>query len=139
MKKSMLPAALMAALAVLVISAWAAPNRRVARGKYLVEQVAMCGDCHTPHTPRGEPIMSRWLRGAELPFRPITPAPVWAAHAPDIVALPGWTEADLVKYLTTGIRPNGSPARPPMPQYRLAPEDAAAVGAYVRSLKTSTK
>ncbi len=35
----------------------------VARGKYLVEQVAQCGDCHTPHNDKGEPINSQSLRG----------------------------------------------------------------------------
>ena len=35
-----------------------APDRSilVGRGKYIVDSVAMCGTCHTPHTSSGAPI-----------------------------------------------------------------------------------
>jgi mono/diheme cytochrome c family protein len=109
------------------------------RGKYLVENVGLCGDCHTPRDPRGQFEMSRWLLGAPVEFRPVHPMP-WGAEAPRLAGLPeGWTEADMARFLSTGIRPNGSPARPPMPPYRFSPEDAAAVTAYLKSLKPAGK
>jgi mono/diheme cytochrome c family protein len=40
----------------------------------------------------------------------------------------------MVKLLTTGIWTSGEHLRPPMPQFRLSPEDAEAVVAYLKSL-----
>jgi len=42
----------------------------IARGKYLVEQVSLCGDCHTPHNEKGEPIQAQLLKGATVPYKP---------------------------------------------------------------------
>ncbi len=109
---------------------------RIARGKYLVEQAAMCVDCHSPRNERGEFIRERWLQGAPLDFAPIHPIPDWADHAPSLVGLPpGWTEAETIKTLETGIAPTGKMLRPPMPQYRMSRADASAIVAYLKSLK----
>jgi mono/diheme cytochrome c family protein len=114
-----------------------APN--VDRGRYLVEQVALCGDCHTPHNEKGEPIRDKLLQGAPLPFKPSVPMPVWADKAPNIAGLPGWEDEDAVKFLMTGMAYNDLPGRPPMPQYRFDEEDARAVVAYLRSLAPAGK
>ena len=111
----------------------------ITRGKYLVEQVTQCDDCHTPHNEKGEPINSQSLRGASLTFKPIVPMPVWADKAPNIAGLRGWDEADAIKFFMTGIAYNDLPARPPMPQYRLSKEDATAVVAYLKSLSPAAK
>jgi len=103
-------------------------------GKYLVEQVGMCGDCHTPHNEKGEPIQEKTLKGAILPFKPTVPMPVWADKSPNIAGLPGWEDKDAIRFLMTGVAYNDLPARPPMPQYRFNQEDAAAIMAYLRSL-----
>src|SRR5262249_27111040 len=29
---------------------------QIARGKYIVDQVAVCGDCHSAHNEKGEPV-----------------------------------------------------------------------------------
>ena len=42
----------------------------VARGKYLVEGVAMCGQCHTPRDSEGHLDHSKWLQGAPVPWSP---------------------------------------------------------------------
>jgi len=48
-----------------------APEEKlIARGKYLVERVAMCQDCHSPRNERGEFDTSRWLGGSMLAFKP---------------------------------------------------------------------
>lgn len=107
----------------------------IARGKYLVEGVAMCGDCHTPRNEKGEPIKEQLMKGTVLDFKPTVPMPVWADKSVDIAGLPGWnTDAAAIKFLMTGAVPNSVPARPPMPQYRFNRQDATAIVAYLRSL-----
>jgi hypothetical protein len=115
-----------------VRGAGAAPSD-IAHGKYLVERVAMCGDCHTPHDDKGQPIANQTLRGAILPFKATVPMP-WAAKSPDIAGLRGWDEAEAIKLLMTGKGHNDAPALPPMPNYRMNKADATAVVHYVRSL-----
>jgi mono/diheme cytochrome c family protein len=106
----------------------------IERGKYLVERVAMCIDCHSPRTPTGEFDQKRWLQGSVLDFAPRHPIPNWTDIAPAIAGLPGYTEEEAVRLLETGLGPNGKPLRPPMPPYRLNHEDALAVVAYLKSL-----
>ena len=109
-------------------------SAQVERGKYLVEQVARCGDCHSPVNEKGEPIPGKELRGGALMFKPATPNSVWADKAPNIAGLRGWDEEAAIKFLMTGIAYNDLPARPPMPPYRLNREDAEAVVAFLKSL-----
>jgi mono/diheme cytochrome c family protein len=125
---------------VFSLSAAPAPSAaKIAHGKYLVENVARCGDCHSPHDEKGEPISGKALTGSALSFKPVTPMPVWADKAPNIAGLRGWTEDAAVKFMMTGIAYNDLPARPPMPQYRLNQEDAAAVVAYLISNGPASK
>ena len=130
-----------AALALVTVSASVvagepAPKSKttVARGKYIVEQVAMCADCHSPRNERGEFIKERWLQGAPLDFKNIVPMPKWAEVAPPFAGIPGWTEAQIVTLLTTGKDQKGEPPDPPMPPYRMTRDDATAVAAYLASL-----
>jgi mono/diheme cytochrome c family protein len=111
----------------------ASSSEKVERGKYLVENIGMCGDCHTPHNEKGEPIKDQWLKGMELPFKPTVPMP-WADKSVNIAGLPGWEHEAAVKFFMTGIAYNGLPARPPMPQYRYKRQDAEAIVAYLKSL-----
>jgi mono/diheme cytochrome c family protein len=112
---------------------------KIARGKYLVESVAHCGECHSPHNEKGEPVPGKQLKGATLDFKPITPMPVWADKAPNIAGMRGWEDADAVKFFMTGLAYNDLPARPPMPQYKMNKEDAEAVVAYLKSLSPTGK
>jgi mono/diheme cytochrome c family protein len=104
------------------------------RGKYLVENVAMCAECHTPRTDKGDRDRAQWLQGNLLDFKPDHPMP-FAAVAPPIAGMPGFTDAQAFKFLETGIDLTGKPAMYPMPQYRFSHDDALAVLAYLRSLK----
>lgn len=106
----------------------------LARGKYLVENVGLCGDCHTPHDEKGEPIKEKYLQGAPLDFKPTVPMPVWADPSSNIAGLPGWDRDAAIKFMMTGIAYNGLPARPPMPQFRFNLQDAQAIVAYLQSL-----
>lgn len=109
------------------------PTQRLERGRYLVENVAMCADCHAPRLATGELDRSRWLQGRTLEFKPAVEMP-WASVAPSITGMPGYSEEQAVVFLTTGLRPNGTICRPPMPAYQLSREDAAAVVTYLKSL-----
>lgn len=105
----------------------------VRHGEYLVNQVARCGDCHTPRNAKGGLDMSRHLQGAEIWFTPKPkPRGSWEDEAPDITAsgVAGkWTEEKMIKFLSTGEK-----SEPPMPAYKLSVEDARGVTAYLRSL-----
>jgi mono/diheme cytochrome c family protein len=107
---------------------------KVARGKYLVDQVGMCEDCHTPRDERGSLITAKYLQGAPIGFKPVAPVPVWAEKSPAIAGLPGWEDAAAIRFFMTGIGYNELPPRPPMPAYRFNRQDAEAVVAYLRSL-----
>lgn len=113
---------------------------QIARGKYLVTKIGMCGDCHTPMAPNGEPDRQHWLQGYTLPFKMTVPVPEWAAVAPGIAGLPsGWSRDDIVKFLQTGVMPHNAHVRPPMPKVRLNHGDAEAVAAYLASLPSGRK
>lgn len=106
-------------------------------GKYLVTAAILCVDCHTPHDDGGKPDKARALQGATLPIRPKKETKDWADKAPDITTsgLAGkWREDELVRFLTTGVDPDGMKARPPMPAFRLNRDDARAVAHYLQSL-----
>jgi len=106
----------------------------VGRGRYLATEVAMCVQCHTPRTERGELDATRLFAGAVIPVASPFANQLWAARAPALAGLPGWTDADAITLLTTGRRPSGAAPSPPMPAFHLTSEDAAAVVAYLRSL-----
>ncbi len=110
-------------------------NAQVDRGKYLVEQVGMCWECHTPLDSQGEPDRSRWLQGATVWFQPIHPVPDWAYSAPRIAGLGSLTKEQALVVLERGLGPQGNPVRRPMHRYHMAPEDAEAIIAYLQSLR----
>ena len=84
----------------------------LARGQYLVEEVARCSDCHTPRDASGN----------------------WADHAPPLAGLPSFADAQMENLLEKGLGPNGETLRPPMHRYHLDREDARAIIAYLQSL-----
>lgn len=108
---------------------------KIARGEYIVKGIGMCGDCHSQFTPTGGFVMDKWLQGKKLEFGPLIPIPIWADTSPNIAGLPGWDTEKAVQFFMTGLAPNGQPARPPMPGYRMNRADAEAVVAYLKSLK----
>ena len=105
------------------------------RGRYLVERVGMCGECHSPRNDKGEYDRSQWLQGELIDYKPTRPMP-FAAIAPPIAGLPSYAKDEAaVKFLETGTNAMGKTALPPMPQFRFNHDDAMAVVAYLRSLK----
>lgn len=109
-------------------------SSQIARGKYIVEGVAMCGTCHTPRTDSGEIDQARWLDGAALWLLPARPTADWPLKAPRLAGSPAASDEELVRLLTTGIWKTGRHLKSPMPQFRMSQADAEAVVVYLRSL-----
>jgi len=111
---------------------------KLERGKYLVEEVARCQECHTPLLESGEFDTSKWMKGATLVGIPATAIPDWHQKAPDITSTSRlwerWKVEGFAKFLETSKNPRGGKAGPPMPAYKLSAEDAAAMTAYLKSL-----
>ena len=147
------PGAIAFVLAILLIPALAhkswtqdaqpTSNRRgnnaalISRGKYIVEDVAVCSQCHTPRNGAGDLERGQWLEGAPLWLLPARPMTDWPLQAPRIAGSPGGSDADMIELLTTGLWRDGKRLRPPMPQFRMSREDAESVVAYLRSLTPS--
>lgn len=110
----------------------------IARGKYLVGEVAKCNECHTAKAANGESDKTKWLKGATLDFKPVGDIPKWHATTPDITSTSRlwerWGMDGMVKFLETGKNPRGGAADPPMPAYQMNHEDAVAIAAYLKSL-----
>ncbi|MEQ1871411.1 MAG: c-type cytochrome [Vicinamibacterales bacterium] len=112
----------------------AAAPADLARGAYLVEEVAQCGRCHSPVDSAGERDQMRWLAGGALDVAPTVAKENWAMTAPRLAGNPPGTAEQFITLMTTGISRNGRPMRRPMPQFHMTRTDAEAVLAYLKSL-----
>jgi mono/diheme cytochrome c family protein len=108
-------------------------DSEIARGRYLVEELARCSDCHTPRDSQGALDRSEWLRGASIWIMPVKSKEAWAMRAPALAGLP-YSDQQAQDILERGIGTNGNPIQPPMHAYHLHHEDATAIIAYLRSL-----
>ena len=107
----------------------------VERGKYIVENVAMCERCHTPRDENGNPERSNWLKGGPIQLMQTYPTPTWATREPRIAGAPPGTDEQFITLMTTGISRTGAPPNLPMPPFRMTRQDAEAVLAYLKSLR----
>jgi mono/diheme cytochrome c family protein len=112
----------------------AADQGSVERGRYLVENVAMCEECHTPRDAGGNLDESRRLQGAPIWITPVRHTTNWAMNAPGLAGFEGFTDEQGARILEQGVGPNGLPIQPPMHIYHMSHADAQAVIAYLRSL-----
>lgn len=104
----------------------------VSRGRYIVEAMAHCGECHTPRNALGGLQLGRWLAGAPLPDG--------KGRVPNIT--PGrldWSDGDILAYLTTGFTPDFDVVGGPMAHVvenlaHLPPADVQAIVAYLKSV-----
>jgi mono/diheme cytochrome c family protein len=118
-------------------------NPLVARGRYLVDHVIACSDCHTPKTATGTPDMTRYLAGnanfVKLPDGSALPS---ANLTPDPTGLGNYTDAQIKHMFMDGLTPQavdgGTRAlNPVMPYYvfhNMNSQDADAIVAYLRSI-----
>lgn len=129
--------AAVAMAAALSVSAGAVAQSTVERGRYLVESIAGCGNCHTPQGPNG-PLPGKTLAGGLEFDHP----GFFKAYSTNITPDPEtgigkWTDAQLKVAIREGRRPDGTLIRPPMPFefYRgLADADLEAMVAYLRTV-----
>jgi mono/diheme cytochrome c family protein len=106
----------------------------VERGRYIVERVANCGECHSQRDGRGNIVQGTKFQGGSMVVNPSFSID-WPNRFPRIAGLPGYTDEQAIRLLTQGaIKRDGTQLRAPMPRFRMTPEDAAAVIAYLRSL-----
>lgn len=109
-----------------------ATTPQMERGRYLVEALAHCAECHTPRTMLGGLDRTRWMRGA--------PDPAGEGRIPGITpAQLDWSEADLLAYFTTGLTPDYDSTGGDMVDVienlgQLSDADRAAIAAYVVSI-----
>ena len=127
------------ALAAMTLTLFAqAPDPKIERGKYLVEEVARCQECHTPKLATGDFDRTKWLKGATLSVAPSTPMTGWHQTSPDITSTSAlwmrWGQDGFAKFLATATNPRGGKAGAPMPPYMMKAEDADAIAAYLKSL-----
>jgi mono/diheme cytochrome c family protein len=112
-----------------------AVNGNTEHGRYIVERVVMCAQCHSTHDPSGEILAGTHLRGGPLPVRPPWPND-WPTQTPRIAGMPGYTDEQAIRLFTQGaIARDGRQLRAPMPRFRMTPQDAADVIAYLRSVQ----
>jgi mono/diheme cytochrome c family protein len=130
------------ALALLASQLWAqqpspragGPAGNIEHGRYIVEQVVMCYECHSSRDGQGNIVAGTRFHGGPMPMRPPWSSD-WPMHIPRIAGLPGYSDAEAMRLLTQGaIKRDGTQLRYPMPRFRMTPQDAADVIAYLRSL-----
>lgn len=115
-------------------------TEQIARGEYLANHVMLCMDCHSdrnyslfsgpPHPGTKGLGGDRFDRSMGLPGVFVSPN-----ITPEGIG--NWTDGELYRLITTGVKKNGEPIFPVMPYQsygKLDPEDIKAVIAYIRTL-----
>jgi mono/diheme cytochrome c family protein len=102
------------------------------RGRYLVEALAHCAECHTPRDWTGGLDRSRWMQGAPNPSGKGT----IPALSPDKLT---WDAAEIAYYLETGFTPDydsagGQMAKVVTNMAKLTPQDRMAIATYIKAL-----
>jgi mono/diheme cytochrome c family protein len=109
--------------------------QEVKRGKYLVEEVAKCPECHTPRDKNNQLDPDRWLQGAPIWIQPVFKTPNWADMVPPLAGLSNYSDEQATRVLVLGEGANGGgTVQPPMHIYHMNRSDARAIIAYLRSL-----
>ncbi len=109
-----------------------AQTPQIERGRYLVESLGHCAECHTPRNALGGLNRTRWMAGADNP--------VGDGGIPGIA--PGalnWSESDIANYLETGFTPDfdtvgGEMVKVMRNTAQLTDEDRAAIAAYLKAI-----
>lgn len=117
-----------------------ATPQMIARGKYLATHVVICIDCHSKRdwSKFAGPIDTTTLGGGGELFDKSVGFP-GEVHVPNITPfnLGTWTDGELFRAITCGVRKNGDAIFPlmPWPYYsKLDREDVYAVMTYIRNL-----
>lgn len=133
---------ILSAFGILTSLPAAADSQAVERGRYLVEGVMACGNCHSPRDADGNVVAERNLSGG-LTFD----TPAFTVTTPNITPDPEtgigtWSDDEIKRAIVEGVRPDHGPlagaelaAIMPVNFYKaLTPSDLDAVVAYLRSV-----
>jgi mono/diheme cytochrome c family protein len=110
----------------------------IARGKYLVD-THLCALCHSPIDQDGKILPGMTFAGGQMiRVIPFGDYPTCNLTSDKETGLGRWTDEQLKRVITTGIRPNGV-RLPPFPMdwsafSALTPEDLNAMIAYLRTI-----
>ena len=137
MKNRMIAAA---GLAVLGFAVAAHAETPVERGQYLAH-IMDCGGCHHTGAFTPQPNVETPLAGSDIGFELPGMGVFYPPNlTPDAeTGLGKWSDAEIITAFTTGVRPDGRQLSPAMPWTSYAhinADDATALVAYLRSLKS---
>jgi len=114
----------------------------VARGGYIVNQVAACGACHTPHVngsfiegERADAYLAGGMRIDDDTFGLHVAVPNITQDAQ--TGIGGWTDDQIARAVRDGVRADDQLLMPPMPFGsfgRMSDDDTRAVVAYLRTV-----
>ena len=109
-----------------------AEGEELERGRYLVEALGHCAECHTPRNALGGLQTGRWMAGAPDPAGDGT-IPALAPNHLD------WSAEDIANYLDTGFTPEFDVVGGDMVEVventsQLSDADRLAIGAYIKAL-----
>lgn len=113
---------------------------RVERGRYLANHVAVCMDCHSTRDWSqfsGPPLSSGFGGGGEIFDRNMGFPGVFYARNITPAALGEWSDGEILRAITSGVRKNGEALFPVMPYQHyghMDQEDVYAIIAYLRTL-----
>jgi mono/diheme cytochrome c family protein len=116
-----------------------APKSGIERGRYLVEHVSLCGDCHTPRNSIGVPNRSLYLAGASKKIGPLGQA-VPNLTPDKETGIGDWKREDIVEVLLTGTKPDLDNIQGLMAEViehgfkSMTREDALAIADYLKSV-----
>lgn len=116
------------------------PQGGVARGRYLVDHVALCGDCHTPRNWLGAPKKKLYLAG--------NPDGPFGEEVPNITpdketGIGEWSRGDIADFILTGTKPDLDNAQglmaeviegTPLGYKDMKKEDALAIADYLKTI-----
>jgi mono/diheme cytochrome c family protein len=117
-----------------------APQEGIERGRYLVEHVSLCIDCHTPRNFIGVPNRSMYLAGAGKKIGPLGQAVPNITPDKD-TGISEWKREDITGVLLTGTKPDldniqGLMAEVIEQGYKhMTKQDALAIADYVKSVR----
>ena len=113
---------------------------KVAHGKYMAYHVMMCVDCHSIRDFSlfsGPPVPSTLTAGGETFDQSMGFPGVFISPNITPYGIGDWTDGELFRLITTGVRKDGTPIFPVMPYHSygsIDAEDIEAVIAYLRTL-----
>jgi mono/diheme cytochrome c family protein len=116
--------------------------QRIERGKYLANNVAACVDCHSSRdwSKFAAPVNENEIGVGGEKFDANVGFP-GSVYVPNITPynLHNWTDGELFRAITTGVKKDGSAIFPIMPwgaYSKMSREDVYSIIAYVRTLKS---